>query len=384
MFFTKSENKSLKETMSQSDVLSISLAEYEQLTQRQCPMPPRKYKYINSAIEECSTDSQTTAWYYKGKFWIKERGTDKVYAAILKPKEAKKYKDRINCMRTVDEYLSGFHLTSSVDIYQMLNTAINMDAANAQTHAAIKGKAGKMTNAVKYAKKFTPTWKERLGLLTIIFRAVLNAYFIVSNFVTFTEVPAGWRVFVLIVVSIEAILWLIAFLRTMYNLQSLLKRVCTGSTTHFQVKNVPDNLRQLGSLSVMRYLPSGEQLGMAQKRGKEWWRAKKASYTFEVSNARNFKFLVRIRWLIMSILDVIGPVVAIFSLLFKMAQVCTCYVDHLCMYTHNRMLASCKQLNFQFDGFDDLTLWALADQIIRYFAFVNQGLLFTKPSSTLL
>merc|ERR1712038_1480575 len=196
-----------------------------------------------------------------------------------------------------------------------------------------------------YAKKFNPTWMNRFGFLTVIFRALLNAYFIVSNFLTIYNVPSDFRIFVFIIVCIEAILWLIAFLRTMYNVYSLLKRVCQGSTTHFQVKNIPDNLQQLGSLSVMRYLPSGESLSMFKNRGKEWFSDKKASYKFEVNNAYHFKFLVIIRWLILSILDIVGPFVAIFSLLFKMAQ-----------------------LNFQFTSFHQWQWF----EIVGYFAFVNQ------------
>ena len=71
----------------------------------------------------------------------------------------------------------------------------------------------------------------------------------------------------------------------------------------------------------MRYLPNGESVSMFRKRGKEWFSEKKASYKFEVSNARTFKYLVMLRWIILSILDIIGPFVAVFSLLFKMAQV---------------------------------------------------------------
>eukprot|EP01084_Bolivina_argentea_P106427 190440_1 len=201
------------------------------------------------------------------------------------------------------------------------------------------------TNATLYAKKFTPTIWNRLGFLTVIFRALLNAYFILTNFLTINSVPINFRIFVLIIVCIEALLWFIAFIRTMYNVYSLLLRICQGSTTHFQVKNIPENLRQLASLSVMRYLPNGESIVMFKKRGNEWFSEKKATYKFQVSNAYKFKYLVMLRWLILTVLEVIGPFVAVFSLLFKMAQ-----------------------LNFQFDALGEWKWF----EIIGYFAFVNQ------------
>lgn len=325
---------------------TISLTEYEALKDNQCPLPPRKYTYFNEDNKRCSI--VTTAWFYKDQFWIKELETNKVYATDWSnnKREFEKYKLRINQMRTVDEYISGFGLTSSVKIYKMLTEAMNKDAVTPRTLGVLKGNNINITNATLYAKKFNPTWTNRIGFLFVALRAILNAYFIVTNFVTINNVPKNFRIFVFIIVCIEALLWIIAFSRTMYNIYSLLKRVCTGSTTHFQVKNIPDNMRSLASLSVMRYLPNGEQLQMFKKRGGEWLNDKKAAYKFEVRASRKMcRPLVMFRWFILSILDIIGPFVAVFSLLFKMAQ-----------------------LNFQFDALDEWKWF----EIIGYFAFVNQ------------
>jgi len=320
----------------------ISFEEFSAIRLNQCPLPPRKYKYKDNDGKE--REYKGTAWFYKDKFWIKETDSNDIYPVDLPPKEFVKYKKRLNKMRTVDEYISGFGLTTSVDIYKMLTEAVNRDALSASTQGKMK-KDAKVTGASIYAKKFNPTWWNRLGFLAVIFRAALNAYFIVTNFITIYDVPTNYRIFVFIVVCIEAILFLIAFLRTLYNVYSLLRRLCKGTTTHFQVKNIPENLRQLGSLSVMRYLPNGESVMMFRKRGNEWLSEKKASYKFEVSNARTFKYLVILRWVILSILDIIGPFVAVFSLLFKMAQ-----------------------LNFQFESFGNWQWFT----IVGYFAFVNQ------------
>lgn len=297
---------------------TISFEEFSAIRLNQCPLPPRKYKYKDNEGKEHIYKG--TAWFYKDKFWIKESDSNNIYPVDIEQKEFKKYKKRLNKMRTVDEYISGFGLTTSVDIYKMLTEAVNRDALSATTQAAMK-KDKKVTGASIYAKKFNPTWWNRFGFLAIIARALLNAYFIVTNFITIYDVPEGYRIFVFIVVSIEALLFFIAFLRTLYNVYSLLRRLCKGTTTHFQCKNIPENLRQLGSLSVMRYLPNGESVVMFRKRGSEWLSEKKASYKFEVGNARTFKYLVILRWIVLSILDVIGPFVAVFSLLFKMAQV---------------------------------------------------------------
>eukprot|EP01083_Nonionella_stella_P001773 5081_1 len=325
----------------------ITYQEYERLIETQCPLPPRKQRYINDKNEECQI--KATAWFYRDQFWIKEADSLAVYPVILSPKDFKRYKKRVLQMRTVDQFLSGFSLTTSVDIYNMLQTSINKDALTPSTKAALgRGKrlARTPTNATLYAKKFHPKWQSRIGFIPVILRAALNAYFIVSNFITVRKlVPVNYRIYVYIVVSIEALLFLISLMRTLYNMYSLYKRMCTGATTHFQVKNIPENLRQMGSLSVMRYLPNGESAGRFKKRYKEWVYERKALYKFEVGNARNFKYLVILRWLIISFLDVIGPFVAIFSLLFKMAQ-----------------------LNFQFEV---LGQWRWFE-ILGYFGFVNQ------------
>ena len=172
-----------------------------------------------------------------------------------------------------------------------------------------------------YAVKFKPKWWDRIAFLGVFGRVLLNAFYIIYNFVTIDNVPAQYQVFVGIVVGIEAVLFLISLFRFSYNMWSLVRRVCRGDTTHFQCKNVPVHLRQLGSLSVLRYLPSGESVAMFKKRGKEWFNEKRANYEFEMKNSHKFRCCVRVRWLILAVLDVVGPFVAIFSLLFKMAQV---------------------------------------------------------------
>eukprot|EP01084_Bolivina_argentea_P106426 190436_1 len=85
---------------------TLTLEAYQLLTENQCPLPPRKFTYINDNNERCSL--KTTAWFYKEKFWIHEPSTDKIYPVILPPKELSKYTLRVNQMRTVDEYIGGF------------------------------------------------------------------------------------------------------------------------------------------------------------------------------------------------------------------------------------------------------------------------------------
>lgn len=306
--------------MASAQVDTISFEEYTLIQENQCPLPPRRYEYINEQGQRIRI--RTTAWFYRDKFWVKEENTNKVYAVDISQKELKKHKHRINQMRTVDEYISEFSLTSSVQIYKMLTAAINPDALSQSTKAALLNNTNtNFTGATLLAKKFNPTWKNRIGFSFVIGRAILNAYFIISNFIRIEEVPADYRIFVFIIVCIEALLFFIAAVRTLYNFYSLMRRMCTGSTTHFQVKNIPENLRQIGSLSVIRYLPNGEAIGMANKRIPEWISSKKASFKFQLANAYKFKYLVMLRWCVLTVLDVIGPIVAVFSLLFKIAQV---------------------------------------------------------------
>mmetsp|Transcript_33428 Transcript_33428/g.53545 ORF Transcript_33428/g.53545 Transcript_33428/m.53545 type:complete len:470 (+) Transcript_33428:20-1429(+) len=319
---------------------SLRPEQFNIIKANQCPLPPRKYSYIDKDNKQRRTAKRVTAFYFQGDFWFQEPDTEHIYVAIKEPaKDFKRYEQRLNDMRAVDTYLSTFKLTTSAQIYQRLASAMLFDANSAKSIGSRQE-----TIITIDAEKFRPTWKNRLSFWTVIFRAILNAYFIITNFVYIEEVPANFRVFVLVVVCIEAVIWLLAFVRCLYNVWSLLHRICRGDTTHFQTKNIPDHLSQLASISVMRYLPNGESISMFKKRGCEWFNEKYADFTFQRDHAQ-FKWLVIIRWIILTVLDVIGPFVAVFSLLFKMAQ-----------------------LNFNFDV---LLQWQWT-QIISYFAFVNQ------------
>jgi len=332
---------------------TISMAEYEVMIKQQCPLPPRKFMY-RPHINENKWTKPTTAWFYENSFWIKcEEEDNKIYEVIFRnTKDFKKYRKRVYAMRTADEYIDCFKLQKSESIYKMLTSAVGEDI-NAMsksdkkeiTRSPDSNLDDAPTNAAVYASKFKPKWWDRFVFLGVFGRVLLNAFYIIYNFVTINEVPTEYRIFVGIVVGIEAVLFIISASRCGYNLWSLMTRVCQGDTTHFQCKNVPVHLRQLGSLSVMRYLPSGESVKMFKKRGKEWLNERKANYKFEMKNSHKFKCCVRLRWLILAILDVIGPLVAIFSLLFKMAQ-----------------------LDFQWEVFQN---WEWIE-ILTYFAFVNQ------------
>ena len=307
---------------------TISVEEYEAMIGEQCPLPPRRFMYRPSeGVDKWS--GVTTAWFYSDAFWIRnEEDRSKIYEVIFEQSsEFKKYRKRVYAMRTVDEYIGHFKLQKSVPIYRMLNSAVNLDFLDIpipkKSKSQFAGNRGMSQSAV-YAVKFMPKWWDRIVFLGVFGRVLLNAFYIIYNFVTIESVPPEYQIFVGVVVGIEAILFLIAFVRFSYNLWSLMSRMCRGDTTHFQTKNVPDHLRQLGSLSVLRYLPNGESVAMFRKRAKEWINEKRANYQFEMKNSHKFRCCVAIRWLVLAVLEVVGPFVAVFSLLFKMAQVFLC------------------------------------------------------------
>eukprot|EP00485_Elphidium_margaritaceum_P016648 CAMPEP_0202733160 /NCGR_PEP_ID=MMETSP1385-20130828/188024_1 /ASSEMBLY_ACC=CAM_ASM_000861 /TAXON_ID=933848 /ORGANISM="Elphidium margaritaceum" /LENGTH=556 /DNA_ID=CAMNT_0049399485 /DNA_START=44 /DNA_END=1714 /DNA_ORIENTATION=- len=318
----------------------ISADKYLEIQADQCPLPPRAFKYVNSNNEQCQT--VCCGYYCDEKFWVQDGDSGKVYAANLSGKSIESYKNRLNWMRTVDEYLSKFRLTNSTEVFTRLSSAVNRADS-------ITSFGGSTRTAQEYREKFKPLWKHRITFWNVVIRGMLNAYFIVYNFyLLFSDdhgIPSDFYAFVFLVNTVEALLWSIALIRTIYNVYSLTTRVCTGDTTHFQCKNIPEILIDLASLSVMRWLPNGETVIRFKKYGKEWFYEKRANFKFETDNAHTFKVLVAIRWIILTVLDVIGPFVAVFSLLFKMAQ-----------------------LNFRFESF---TTWNYYE-ILGYFAFVNQ------------
>lgn len=305
----------------------------------QCPLPPRDYKYYttdkNTTNPILTTAKNTNAWYYKNSFWIKippasPSSAPEYRSVILSSSQFKKYKTRINQIRIVDEYLSTFGLSSSVDVYRSLKDKI-VDETEENTTKPTDDKV------------LNPDWFDRSAFIFTILRCFLNTYFIIDNiFIFHTKYTIGssphdiYFVLALLVILIEMTLFSINIFSLMYNIYSFTKRRCCGlylcsnvlcngkhfnSTTHYQCKNIAFKINELASLSILRYLPSGESFAIFPERFGEWMRLKMAEFLFATANAHNHPYLVGIRWILLGIIQIIAPGIAIFALLLKMAQV---------------------------------------------------------------
>ena len=106
-----------------------------------------------------------------------------------------------------------------------------------------KSKSQKKKEEIAY--KLIPGKIDRLSFFGTFLRAMLNAFFIGYNIRAAFYYRDGkdddftdnefyfWAV--IITAGAEAYLFLVAFLRTLYNTKSLLERVWHKDTTHFQV-----------------------------------------------------------------------------------------------------------------------------------------------------
>ena len=174
---------------------TISKAEYEVMIKHQCPLPPRRFMY-RPQINQTKWTKPTTAWFYENAFWIKceEEEDGKIYEVIFRnTKDFKKYRKRVYAMRTVDEYIECFKLQKSQSIYKMLHSAVG-DDMKAMTKSDKKEltlhpdddqqRDGGITNAAVYAAKFKPKWWDRIAFMAVFGRVLLNAFYIIYNFVT--------------------------------------------------------------------------------------------------------------------------------------------------------------------------------------------------------
>lgn len=208
------------------------------------------------------------------------------------------------------------------------------------------------------AYKLIPGWQDRLSFFGTLLRAALNAYFIYFNIIAAFDYNStkDWFFFwgILITAGAEAYLFMVAFLRTLYNTKSLVERLIQNDTVHFQTKNMPMQIREMASTSILRFLPSGESTNRVRKRWKENFDEILEDYRFAVANARKHKFTVRIRESIHIGFILVGPILAALALIFKVSSL---------------NVGPRELFGSQFH--DDFIRWC-ASKFFPYLGFVNQ------------
>src|SRR5690606_24822729 len=143
------------------------------------------------------------------KFFIKSKD-DKIYEVHLGEKEKLKFVDRLNQITSVDEYLQSFRVKKSVETYHALIQSLS--TPNDPVHLKID-------------------WINRFSFIFLILRAALNSYFIIINFNNVTAIEQRfYRYFAYIISGVEGYLWFIYFVRVLYNIKSIIKRLCINET----------------------------------------------------------------------------------------------------------------------------------------------------------
>ena len=182
---------------------------------------------------------------------------------------------------------------------------------------------------LEIAYKLIPRVKDRISFFVILWRVLLNAFFTVYNInfgftlvttkgddtVTFLE----WFFFIgtLVTSGADAYLFLVSFLQTLYNTKALIERLVNGQSVHFQVKNMATQIREMASTSILRFLATGESTNRLRQRWKDSCDEILLDCRFAVENARKHKLTVRVRESIYVGFVVFGPILALFSLMFK-------------------------------------------------------------------
>jgi len=309
------------------------------LKETQCPLVPDKYDKSGQLSE---------AYYFNNTFWRQDGASDSCVEIdfLEKGKEelVRRLKDGAELMLAVNKYVSCVSVNKSYTIYHKLQTAL----AESQGHDD-----GNDENDAY--QKLIPTLMGRVMFLSIFLTTVLNGYFIANSIVIATNEQYNTKVMnilALIMAICEAVLYsnillgsiLTQFIRLIYNLSS-------HQTTYVQSKVIASQLRELSTLSILRYMPSIEIVSNACVHWRETfskiWADLNILWTSfrEKTGRRNcFEVVFAVP---VYFIELFAPILAVYAILVKI-----------------------KQLEFAVSG-EPFADWELS-QYLSFVAFLNQ------------
>eukprot|EP01083_Nonionella_stella_P026846 73923_1 len=318
------------------------------LQDTQCPLMPDRYEH--------SKHEQIAPYYFNGEFWIDDEDNPNVCRMVQFPdtpktkegesKPKRRAKDDTELMLAVDEYIKDVRINKSPEIYAKLKMAL----------AEKTGAVDDGDDSNDAYQKLVPTPMGRVMFLTVFFTTALNGYFLTVGL--FLAMNGRYNTALMnnlaLVMSIcELILYaniLLGHVVT-YFLQIFLFS-CRGENTYIQTKVIAQELRNLSTLSILRFMPSIEIVS-------SWivhWRESIARIWLDFylivqasikgggrrSNVCEIIFAVPVY-----LVELVAPILAVYAILVKI-----------------------KQLDFVMTG-EPFADWNLT-QYIAFAAFLNQ------------
>eukprot|EP01083_Nonionella_stella_P205894 749373_1 len=223
------------------------------LQDTQCPLIPYKYE---------SDHKLATAYYFNDEFWTKDENTDTDTCRMIhfqndsEGKKKRKAKDDAELMLAVDKYTNDVRINKSFEIFSKLVTALKEAGGDDD---------GDTSNDAY--QKLVPTMMGRIMFLSVFLTTALNGYFLSVSLYAATEGKYNTPFMnnTALTMSIcEIILFAnIAFGSAMSFAVSLIWALCTNNSTYIQSKRIAESLRELSTLSILRYMPSIEIVSSA-------------------------------------------------------------------------------------------------------------------------
>jgi len=295
------------------------------LNATQCPLIPDQYDEDGTL---CSI------YYFNDAFWKQCDGDDgsaDCRKVLLADDDGgcrhRKCKDDAELMLAVDRYTSNVSINTSLQLYDKLKIALREKTTDYDD--------GDSRNDVY--QKLVPTKLGRLMFLSVSFTSTLNGYFIAESIRVASQGAYGsqWATVLALVMTIsEAILFCNLFLvDIVVNSLIMAYRAASGQTTYVQTKTIALQLRNLSTLSILRYLPSIEIVSAAVVNWKETLAKISSGMILVLKNsltnvenstkcgAGTLKTVLDIIFAIPCyIIEVFAPLLAVYAILVKIKQ----------------------------------------------------------------
>eukprot|EP01084_Bolivina_argentea_P079887 144795_1 len=345
---------------SEEDRATISKEEWRILQSTQCPLMPDTYERSNPKL--------VAPYYYNDEFWIEDEKDDTkarivefaaenrnepskcdqffYYVTFTRANTKEMAKKDAKLMLAVDEYVKEVRVNRSYELHTKLHVAMAEKR---------DGKDDGDDSNDAY-KKLVPSWIGRMAFIVGFLTTALNGYFIVHGLnLALNGRYSTWtmNLFALIMSLCELVLYCNILLGNMLTMFfTFLIQSCLGGTSYIQTKVIALNLRDLTTLSILRYMPSVEIVTNFMIHWRQSFAAISTDFHLTIHNScvdperRNVCdvfFSVPV-----FIIETCAPLLSIYALLVKM-----------------------KALGFVVEG-EPFASWTGYGQYIAFFAFLNQ------------
>ena len=336
------------------------------LQETQCPLMPARYEKVG----KCS------AYYFNKKMWRKD-DDDSCVVIELSPKKKRKAMDDAELIMAVDEWISQVHINKSHHIYNKLVNAFEearhgSDDGNKQNDAyqnlipKCTGMFFVTLNFEHFPNDFMfSMFSARFTFLFSMFALALNGYFVVNGLIksiNASDLFTHWHfeftssfmyeITTLILGGCEVLLFInIILSEILVNLFFMCLALRNGDPVYLEAKTIATEIKNLSTLSLLRYMLSVELVSWHlinwKESGMHIYASMILSCSSTESNSKRTNWCARIFKVPIFIVETFAPIMAIIAILVKI-----------------------RQMEFVFTG-DPWSDWTTMN-FVNFFAFLNQ------------